>query len=341
MGNRDSRPFKDIENQIIGLENRGLKIENRQHTSNVLLRENYYCVINGYKAPFLEKNDDCKLNHPEKYITGTRFSEIYNLYRMDKDLRGLLLKYILKFESKIKSLIAYYFSEAHPEKYGYLHFDNYSQEDNDLSNVLKNIQKLSNKIEFHNNVKYDNSIKHYIKNHKNVPLWVLVNFLTFGEIQYLFLSLENTVKEKVCRTISTDFKREYNSKEKIDIEELKMILKTANLFRNVCAHDEVLYNYKMWKPLKGSLFDKYFDNNNKFNKAKNKNYKADFFVMIAFLKLVSSNKDFKNLIRDLEKIFKSYQNKFVSITFDSILILMGFKQNWKNELKIKTLSESD
>lgn len=335
MEDVNSRPFKDIENQIIVLEKRGLKIENRSHTQKVLLKENYYCVINGYKTPFLQKDSDLLPLVPEKYQQGTRFSEIYNLYCMDKELRGLLLKYILKFETKIKSLVAYYFSEAHPEKYGYLHFINYSQEEKDLSDVLKNIQKLSNKIEIHKNKKYDNSIKHYINNHKNVPLWVLVNFLTFGELQYLFLSLEDDIKEKVCKTISMDFKAEHKANERIGIEELKMILKTGNLFRNVCAHDEVLYNYKMGKKFKASLFSKYFENNSKFDVQSSDQCKADLFTMVSMIKLVSPNKDFKELIRHLERIFRQYRGKYKSISFDEILESMGLESNWKEQLNIK------
>ncbi len=338
MEDVNSRPFKDIENQITGLQKRGLVIENKSHAKKVLLKENYYCVINGYKSPFLQKDSYMEPVFPEKYQQGTRFSEIYNLYCMDKDLRGLLLKHILKFETKVKSLVAYYFSEAHPEKYGYLHFINYSQEEKDLSDVLKNIQKLSNKIETHKNKKYDNSIKHYIDNHKNVPLWVLVNFLTFGELQYLFLSLEDNIKEKVCKTISEDFKNEHIANERIGTEELKMILKTGNLFRNVCAHDEVLYNYKMGKKFKSGLFSKYFENNSKFNAQDSSHCKADLFTMISMIKLVSTNKDYKDFVRQLEIIFKQYRGKYNSIHFDEILKSMGLENNWKDQLNIKKKS---
>lgn len=255
---------------------------------------------------------------------------------MDKDLRTLFLTHVLKFENKMKAIISYQFSSAHPERYGYLHFSNYSNDPQDLSDVLKNIQRLSNKIEIHKGKKYDNAIKHYIDKHKNVPLWVLSNFLTFGELQYLFVSLEEQVKSNVAKVISLDFKKETKSVEKIDIEELKMIMKTANLFRNVCAHDEVLYNYKMGKKIKSSIFKKYFENNEAFYTNENEALcYANLFVMLSLLKLVTSNKDYKELIKKISTIFKSYQNKFKSIQFDSILKDMGFPKNWKEQLSIK------
>ncbi|MFR6669833.1 Abi family protein [Enterococcus sp.] len=332
----DTRPFKSISEQIKGLEVRGLQIENISHTTEVLLRNNYYCVINGYKRPFLIRNENGKFLSPETYNPGTRFSEIYNLYKMDKELRSLFLSYILKFENKMKAVISYEFSSAYPDEYGYLHFSNYSSQPEDLSDVLKNIQKLSNKIEIHKNKKYDNAIKHYIKTHKNVPLWVLSNFLTFGELQYLFLSLDNNVKNEVSKVISTDFKIGTGSKEKIDIEELKMIMKTANLFRNVCAHDEVLYNYKMGKKIKSQIFTKYFSKNDSFDVSVDSGYcSANLFVMLSLLKLVISNKDFKEFVQKLSQIFRKYSSKFKSIPFENIMSDMGFKTNWKAQLEIK------
>ncbi|MDT2793493.1 Abi family protein [Enterococcus thailandicus] len=337
----DSRPFKEIDDQIDGLACRGLTIENRSHTFDVLLRNNYYCVINGYKRPFLKKDMSGNFLFPETYNDGTRFSEVYSLYKMDKELRILFLRHILQFENKMKAIISYEFSKAHPEKYGYLHFSNYSSNLTDLSDVLKSIQKLSNKIEIHKQKKYDNAIKHYINKHKNVPLWVLSNFLTFGELQYLFLSLEDSVKLRVARVISEDFKKMTNSKEKIDVEEIKMIMKTANLFRNVCAHDEVLYNYKISKKLKSSLFRKYFVANSAFGvDSSTSNCNANLFVMLSLLKIVTPNKDFKDMTKKLNGIFKKSGSHFTSISFESIMIEMGFEPNWQDQLKIKAPSES-
>lgn len=48
----NARPFREIESQIGILENRGVVIENKPHANQVLLTQNYYCVINEYKALF-------------------------------------------------------------------------------------------------------------------------------------------------------------------------------------------------------------------------------------------------------------------------------------------------
>lgn len=48
-----SKPFKTLDNQIDILISRGLVVSDKEVTKSILLRENYYNVINGYKDIFL------------------------------------------------------------------------------------------------------------------------------------------------------------------------------------------------------------------------------------------------------------------------------------------------
>lgn len=47
------KEFKTIAEQIHILKTRGMRVG--EEASTILLRENYYSVINGYKDPFLDK----------------------------------------------------------------------------------------------------------------------------------------------------------------------------------------------------------------------------------------------------------------------------------------------
>ena len=51
-----------------------------------------------------------------KYRDGTTFNDIVALYKFDENLRELFLKYILKIERNIRSLLSYYFTEKFGEK---------------------------------------------------------------------------------------------------------------------------------------------------------------------------------------------------------------------------------
>ena len=102
-----------------------------------LQRIGYYNLINGYSFLFWES--DCK----DKYKPGTTVNEIYNLYLFDQKLRETFLHNILPLETNIKSLIAYYFPQMHPETH-YLTYDNFDITKKDAS---KNITGLLSEIQ--------------------------------------------------------------------------------------------------------------------------------------------------------------------------------------------------
>ena len=80
------KPFKTIKEQVELLEARGVATDD--DTPEVLLREGYYSVVNGYKAPFIdkEKSESAK---DDRYLPGTSFADIYALFMFDRELRML------------------------------------------------------------------------------------------------------------------------------------------------------------------------------------------------------------------------------------------------------------
>ncbi|EGO9187948.1 Abi family protein, partial [Enterococcus faecalis] len=87
----NKKPFKTLDEQIIILRNRGLVISDDEVTKSILLRENYYNVINGYKDIFIDRESE----DSEKFIKNTNFNEIYRLYSLDRDFRNHIFKYLL------------------------------------------------------------------------------------------------------------------------------------------------------------------------------------------------------------------------------------------------------
>jgi abortive infection bacteriophage resistance protein len=103
------KPFKTYYQQLRILRSRNLLIPNGSRAVKILKRENYYNIINGYKDIFLDSNYSTDFYKP-----GTSFDDIYALYCFDRDLRSILLKYILRMETSLKTKIAYRFSERYP-----------------------------------------------------------------------------------------------------------------------------------------------------------------------------------------------------------------------------------
>ena len=167
----------------------------------ILESENYYNVINGYKELFLAS--PATPTSDEVYNPGTTFDEVYSLYTVDRELRNIYLKYLLKLENTFKTVIAHEFSK----KYGH---DNYLKIDNfDTSNA----QKITSAIKLIGDIqqetarqmnKHHQVVTHYMTEHGYIPLWVLVNVLTFGIIDLKeFMSSMNSAFNKLQKQLTT------------------------------------------------------------------------------------------------------------------------------------------
>ena len=64
------------------------------------MREGYYSIVNGYKAPFLDPylSNSAKDNH---YTEGAAFSDIYRLFLLDRSLRELTFHHLIRTEALI------------------------------------------------------------------------------------------------------------------------------------------------------------------------------------------------------------------------------------------------
>ena len=80
------KPFKTIKEQVELLEARGVATDD--DTPEVLLREGYYSVVNGYKALFIDK-EKTESAKDDRYLPGTSFADIYALFMFDRELRML------------------------------------------------------------------------------------------------------------------------------------------------------------------------------------------------------------------------------------------------------------
>ncbi|MEC1543725.1 MULTISPECIES: Abi family protein [Bacillaceae] len=315
------KPFKTHRQQISILRDRGLIINDGSKAMRILERENYYGLINGYKQPFLKVDSAGKFLYPDEYKPGVTIEEIYELYSFDRDLRNILLEYILKFETSIKSEVSYRFSQAYKSQNSYLEIKNYSRDASKLKDVLGVMATLSGIISKHG--KRRTSIKHYLDQHDGVPLWVLVNYLTFGNIQFFYLCINTSVQNKIVKDYAINFKRDYGNSIHFTPDMLESILKTLNFFRNVCAHEERLYNYTIHNPSKSTGISTALSIPTTLLN------QGNLFSAVAALKLVLPKKEHKELLRKLKKIFAFYSAKICSTSMNDILVAMGFDSTWE------------
>ncbi|WP_434337906.1 Abi family protein [Mycoplasma capricolum] len=235
------KEFKTFQEQIEILKSRGLIISNEQKAIEILKQENYYNIVNGYKDLFLKKSLD---NNQDIFIENTNFDELYSLFLFDRELRSILLKYILIFERDFKTTIAYNFSKKYNKNNridSYLYPENYKDNYIDVLNFISTINQTivlkSEKTDY---------IKHYIKQYGHAPLWVVVNILSFGNMVYMFRILKDDDSNNIILFYVNRFLEQNNKENNLwfKSESFLSLLKILNIVRNVCAHEERMYNIK-------------------------------------------------------------------------------------------------
>ena len=315
------KEYKTIEQQLEILRSRKLVISDEKNAKEFLERENYYNVVNGYKDLFLRRGHSGNIIKPEEYIPETNFNELKSLFLFDRDLRILFLKYVLIFENNFKSILAHEFSKKYPQINAYLNIQNYTSTP---KKVLKQISIITSTI--HDKIDKEATIKHYIEKHNSVPFWVLVNYLTIGNLANIYGILKDGDKNTIAKKYSDKFKSQYSKTKSLTIhsKDLEDALKIINLVRNKCAHDERLYNYKFGS-IRISTLAKYF----KMTIADNEK----LVVIIVYLKVLLTKDYFIDFYNELESLFKKYEKEFSVVSFKDILHIMGIDLNELKKLE--------
>lgn len=306
--------FKTHDELIALLISRGIDISTPEHKSfakKALQHKGYYNLINGYSKLFILSTipDD-------KYKPGTTVEEICALYDFDRTLRSIFLKYILSFETNVKSLIAYFF----PQKYGhdnymlYNNFETTKREANkNITSVIADFQKqISSRAA-------DPSIEHYLKKYGYVPLWVLNNILTLGQISKFYSILKQPDRQQISKTFH------------ITDNQLESILFYLSAVRNFSAHGNRLYCFRTKRP----LTDFEAHSAMQLSKTDGKEYdvgKRDLFAAMIALHYVLSTAAYKKMIKEIYRQFSSFRAHMNVLQEEDILREMGFPIDWREKL---------
>ncbi len=304
------KPYTTYEEQIIILKNKRLLIPDERIAIDLLKRCSYFGLITGYKHPFKDKNGLYKLH--------TSIKDVYALYNYDMELRELVLKYILIIENHIKSLISYSFCQTYGNsELAYLNANNY-----DYTDVKQNeINKLIGKFKFAMS-EYDSHpyLQHQRENHGNIPLWVLTKVITIGIISKMYSLLRPQVQTLICKEF-----------DYITEDELARMIDLLSRFRNVCAHNERLYDYKY---IKGEIKTTAIHSNMslKKNKGRYVQGKKDLFAVVIIFKYLLKENDFTEFIERFSNITEKLLLETSVLQEKQILKIMGFPLNWKDIL---------
>ena len=318
-----NKPFPSYEQQLKKLRKRGVNLpagsSQARRAKKLLRRAGYYSIINGYKDIFLLYPS--KSGIEDIYKPNTTFDSIYSLFTFDRNMRSIFMKNILITEGVIKSHISYHFSKEYKSDFNYLNINNFNP--NKIESTTKLLTSISSIIQVDTNAN-QGQIPHYLKKHKCLPLWVLMRKLNFGAVSYFYACMTSKIRKEVANEILNDYKKEYpnsNLTYPTFESELEYILKFINRFRNVCAHEDRLFNLKYNIP---RITLPYMTIISPFT--------SRLYDLLVLLKLFLTKQDFQSLVKQVEEEWSNLSKYLAQNVLNEVMIKSGFPKNWKQRL---------
>jgi abortive infection bacteriophage resistance protein len=159
--------------------------------------------------------------------------------------------------------------------------------------------------------------------HGYIPLWVLVNVLTFGKIENFYKNMKPADKTIVAKQFN------------LHPNELSKFMHMLALARNKCAHDERFFDMKF----KERIHTKSIKNFSALGivRAKDGSYTYgtnDIYAIAIMFALLLSKSDLKEFISSMRNLFNKLQKQLHTITASEIMSIMGYDSNWMNLTKL-------
>lgn len=309
----DKQP-KTFDEQISVLEGKGLIVRDRDRARRHLSNVSYY-RMSAYMLPFKKRGAD---GLPlDKFIEGTAWDDVYNLYKFDRKLRLLVFDAIERIEIALRTQIIYQLSH----KYG-AHWQDRKElfvpaktnpKTGRVFDVFSDIQQHINEQLTAN--KKAVFIEHYLNTYDNPPTppcWMSVELLYFSELS------------KICQNLKS-------RKDRTDIASAFGVadenifcswLHTLNYLRNICAHHARLWNIEI-----DVVPKKYINKNSRYiwlsidevHSAQSSRLYYSLCLILYFLQTVNPHTKFR-------QHFKGLLEQYPGINVGH----MGFPKDWEN-----------
>jgi len=253
---------------------------------------NYY-RLTAYLYPY--RNVD------NSFRQGTSLELILYHYEFDRNLRFLMMDAIERIEVAIRSHIAYLFSH-HYGPFGYTEKSNLPGISDDvfgswLSEIRFDTIKSKETFVEHFRVAYGD-------NHTDLPIWMLVEVVSFGKIYTLFRGIDNSLQKTISGLFSVN-----------DVI-FNSWIKTINYVRNICAHHGRLWNRELAIKPYLPRRNKYPEWHRPFTMQNNKIFSI-LSVMVYLLGIINKKNHWKE---ELCKLISDYNQIDISE--------MGFSKHW-------------
>ncbi len=295
------KPFKTYDEQVEILQHKGLTISDPAAARNHLMSLNYY-RLSGYSLT-LRKND--------KFHDNVSFDDIMQIYQFDKELKLIVLKYLEDIEIALRTHIAYELGKLDTDENSELSYrcvNNFSSEEH----FARFEQDL---ITARKDSKNELFVKHHEQKYSGaLPVWAMVETLSFGAASRLFSSLSVPLQKQICEEYYPNGPRYVT---------VGAWLEGLVVLRNLCAHHARLFNRGIVLSPSFSDDDITYFVSQKYER--NEIGKKLFFRLIIIARLSPLPDICELLVSDITDL----SNRYPAVN----LSCYGFKKNWVDILK--------
>ena len=165
------------------------------------------------------------------------------------------------------------------------------------------------------NGKQHSATMHYISNYGYIPLWVLVKVLSFGIVSELFSILKREDQLAIAEIYH------------IDVENFINYLPILANYRNLCAHEDILYENKTQRAIDNTIYHQLLEipkTDGEYIYGKN-----DLFALIIIMKQLLKANEITNMTEEIDHALKNLEYNLKVIPINKVLDRMGFPVNWK------------
>lgn len=363
------------------LRGRNMDIPHASDHNNLLKKYNYYNLINAYKDPFLytgastveRYKKGTKLSELEALLnfdTNLRILFLKEILKIEEVLKNQIVQSFYSFHLyknnnitetersnlhrdseflrrkyyDLTSLYSIYningfgivstsVYTVHP-KQKCTTLDRQSVYDNYITTVYRTLgQQRKNR---------NDSIKSYLEQHGYMPMWILMNVLTFGNVSHLFTLQKKEVQLNLINTLNLNSKPTIS--DELSIVNTSRILQILSIFRNICAHNERFYQTKIKVPIDDVFMDFGEKLPNTVNPANHKRLNATqkkkrmdarqgIYTLIFIISLFRNKEEFTIFINEINNEFKELEEELKTIPIYEIKRYMGLNFDWYKMIK--------
>lgn len=305
-----TKPYKNIDELINILINKGLYISDKVFAKYALSSLSYFDLINGYKRYFTKDN---------RYIPGISLGFLYNFRLYDLDIQNILFKYSVTVETRFKNILAMNLGELYgSHQDDYLNKFYYAHGSGKREKRFDKVMHKIRNVYSPNNRKYgiDQPTRHFINKHGYVPPWILLKNVTFSSAIDLFSFANDNLKRKVA------FELMGTSRPKQDYKLALNCLYTVRKFRNAIAHNLKFISLRLNTSMAISRSDLVWEFHGTMIKETDPKYVAKgdpYSMLLAMVLLLKENELIEDLFYELAARISRNQdddivNKYSDIT---------------------------